>query len=377
MSKVKLHTGIFISAIAISTSVMAAALPLERTITSASTSIFENSGAPGMVIAVVRGDALIISGYGETKKGNHQKPNADSLLRVGSISKVLATDLIVKLVDEGKLKLSDPLQKYAPFRYKVLDSEGSPSITLLSLATHTSGLPRSVGVKAPNQTIPFTWPDKTVRWDWLSKQAFVPTGRTALYSNIAYDLLADAISIAGNKPYDQLLLEKVTAPLRMHDTTATPTIEQCNRLMIGIGIDPAGSCADTRATAGSGGMYSTAADMGVWMQHLLGIKQSESATQRAIAQAIYFQRQTLTSIEGLDLAGKASGLGLGWVQLTPMENSPAILQKTGGGAGFMSYMALAPGRQIGIFVAVTKVDLDMFAGITRAVNELIAMLDVK
>ena len=189
-------------------------------------------------------------------------------------------------------------------------------------------------------------------------------------------MLADAISIAGKKPYDQLLREKVTAPLGMYDTTSTPTTEQCNRFMIGTGIDPAGPCTDTRATAGSGGLYSTAADMGIWMQYLLGVNQGESVTQHAIAQAIYFQRQELTSIEGLDLAGKASGLGLGWVQLAPIGKSPAILQKTGGGAGFMSYIALAPGRQIGIFVAVTKVDLEMFTGLTREVNKLVAVLDV-
>ena len=372
-----LRMGIFILAIVTSTSAVAAASPLEQTIASASIALFANSGAPGMVITGVHGDTLLIQGYGETQKGNHQQPDANSLLRVGSISKVLATDLMVKLAEEGKLKLSDPLQKYAPLRFKMPYSEDGAPITLLNLATHTSGLSKSVNATAPVQTPPFTWPDKATRWDWLSQQTLISApGRAALYSNVAYDLLADAISVSGKKPYDQLLREKVTAPLKMHDTTATPTAEQCDRLMIGTGIDPAGPCADTRATAGSGGMYSTATDMGVWMQHVLGIKQGGSATQRAIAQATYFQRQTLASVEGLDLAGTASGLGLGWILLSPTENSPVLLQKTGGGGGFMSYMVLIPGRQTGIFIAVTKVDLDMFAELTRAANDLVVLLDV-
>lgn len=337
--------------------------------------MFAKSGAPGMVIAIVRGDTLTMQGYGETQKGNGQQPNARSLLRVGSISKVLLTDTMSKLADEGKLHLSDPLQKYAPPGYKVPYPNGKPPITLLSLATHTSGLPRSVDGKAPEQASPFTWPDKTTRWNWLSRQAPISSvGQAALYSNAAYDLLADALEAAGKKPYDQLLRENLTAPLGMRDTTATPTEVQCERLMIGSGNDSVGQCADTRATAGSGGMYSTAADMGIWMQYLLGVTHEESAAQRAIAQAIYVQRQALVSVEGLDLAGQVSGLGLGWVLLASTKNLPAILQKTGGGGGFMSYMALVPGRRIGIFVAVTKVDLDMLAALTRAVNNLAALL---
>ncbi|MBY0378480.1 MAG: serine hydrolase, partial [Gammaproteobacteria bacterium] len=173
MSRIVLYTGIFISAIVISTNTLAADLPLEKTITSALTALFANSGAPGMVIAVVRGDILLIQGYGETQKGNHQQPDANSLLRVGSISKVLATDLMVKLAEEGKLKLSDPLQKYAPLRFKMPHSEDDAPITLLNLATHTSGLPRSVNATPPDQAPPFTWPDKSTRWDWLSQQTLV------------------------------------------------------------------------------------------------------------------------------------------------------------------------------------------------------------
>lgn len=370
-----LHLVVMVTGLVMPATTCATELPLEQTITSASTSMFAKSGAPGMVIAIVRGDTLIIQGYGETQKGNGQQPSPHSLLRLGSISKVLATDLMVKLADAGKLHLSDPLQKYAPLGNKVPHQNGAPPITLLSLATHTSGLPRSVDGKAPEQAPPFAWPDKATRWNWLSRQAPISSvGQAALYSNAAYDLLADAIAVAGKKPYDQLLRENLTAPLGMRDTTATPTEIQCERLMIGPGNVSIGQCADTRATAGSGGMYSTAADMGIWMQYLLGVTHEESASQQAIAQAIYVQRQALVSVSGLDLAGPASGLGLGWVLLAPTNDSPAILQKTGGGGGFMSYMALVPGRRIGIFVAVTKVDLDMFAALTRAVNNLAASL---
>ncbi|RXZ36153.1 D-alanyl-D-alanine-carboxypeptidase/endopeptidase AmpH [Oxalobacteraceae bacterium CAVE-383] len=349
---------------------------LEQTLALASEKMFAASGASGMVTAVVRGDTLLIQSYGETEQGNGQRPNANSLLRVGSMSKVLASELMVKLAKEGRLKLTDPLQKYAPHGAQVPQISRYTPITLLSLATHTSGLPRSASGKAPEHAAPFTWPDHAARWHWLHRQMpiLVP-GTHARYSNVAYDLLADAISTAGGKPYAQLLREKITIPLGMHDTTLTPTAEQCGRLMVGAGIDPAGPCTDTRATGGSGGVYSTANDMGLWMQHLLGISQAAPAAQRAVCQAIYVQRQELASIEGLDLAGRASGLGLGWVLLAATDHSPAILQKTGGGGGFMSYMALVPGHKLGVFVAISKVDMEMFSRMTQAVNALLVSLD--
>lgn len=63
---------------------------------------------------------------------------------------------------------------------------------------------------------------------------------------------------------------------------------------------------------------------------------------------------------------------MGWVFIQPSVDSPVMIQKTGG--GFMSYMVLVPGEKTGIFVSVTKVDLDMFSTLTRETNSLIPLL---
>ncbi|MGV8577611.1 serine hydrolase, partial [Pseudomonas aeruginosa] len=70
---------------------------------------------------------------------------------------------------------------------------GQP-ITLLNLATHTSALPREQPGKKPPKTPVFTWPTKAQRWQWLAHaNVTVPPGVRAAYSNLAYDLLADAL----------------------------------------------------------------------------------------------------------------------------------------------------------------------------------------
>ena len=72
----------------------------------AGTAMFMTSGAPGMVLVVVRGDRSLVLGYGETEKGNKQTPDGNSLLRLNSITKVFTTEVLVSLAAEGKLSLA-------------------------------------------------------------------------------------------------------------------------------------------------------------------------------------------------------------------------------------------------------------------------------
>ena len=125
--------------------------------------MFLESGAPGMVLVVVRGDDEIVRGFGETAPGSKQEPNGKSLLRLNSINKVFTTEALVSLVADGKLRLTDPLQRWAG-EAKVPDFKGRP-ITLLDLATHSAALPREIG-DAPADAAPRTWPTRADRWTW-------------------------------------------------------------------------------------------------------------------------------------------------------------------------------------------------------------------
>jgi D-alanyl-D-alanine-carboxypeptidase/D-alanyl-D-alanine-endopeptidase len=118
-----------------------ALLPL-TTADSLGAELFAKSGSTGMVMVIVRGHDVLFRGYGETFPGSGQKPDARSILRLCSLSKIFATDLLVKLVKDGTVTLQDPLQKFAPPHVRVAEYDGTP-ITLESLATHTAGLPRT------------------------------------------------------------------------------------------------------------------------------------------------------------------------------------------------------------------------------------------
>jgi serine-type D-Ala-D-Ala carboxypeptidase/endopeptidase len=336
--------------------------------------LFHRSRSTGMVVVVVRDGDTWMQSYGQTYPGSHQKPNADSLIRLCSLTKIMTTDLLVKLVADGRVSLSDPLQKFAPHNVTVpvrtVRGETGRPITLRDLATHTAGFPREIAYPSGDGGH-FTFPDYSFRWQWLPgyRLRFLP-GTAAHYSNIGYDLLADALAAAAGRPYPQLFADRIAKPLGLRDTTVSPTPGQCARLLTGRRNE--GRCTDTTAAAGSGGMYSTANDMTRWLKYVLGLP-GVPVHQDPAATATYIPASELRWTQGVGRAGVPNGIGLGWMHLNQPDDPTMIIEKTGGGAGYTTYIALNPARHIGIFVAATQ-DLHGGPEVFRESNDLLIYL---
>ncbi|MBM7343363.1 D-alanyl-D-alanine-carboxypeptidase/D-alanyl-D-alanine-endopeptidase [Pantoea coffeiphila] len=330
--------------------------------------IFYNTKASGMAIVAIDANQRIFASRGVVRPGSKQPPAKDSLVRIASLSKLMSSELMVKLAEEGRLKLDDPLSKYAPAGARVPTWNGQP-IRLVNLATHTSGLPREQpGGKAMRPV--FTWPTNSQRWAWLrTAQLKSAPGQVASYSNLAFDLLGDALAKAGGKSYPALLQEKVTRPLGMKDTTFTPSPDQCARLII-----PAKNpspCNNSLAAIGSGGVYSTPDDMGRWMQQFLSSDVQARSAHVDRLQTMIYQRSQLTKVEGMDVPGRADALGMGWVYMAPREGRPGIIEKTGGGGGFITYMAMVPQYSVGVFIVVARSNETRFTPMSDGVNNLL------
>jgi len=349
-------------------------LPQLQSADSVLADLFHRSRSTGMVVVIVRDHETWMQSYGQTAPGSHQKPNADSLVRLCSLSKIMTTDLLVKLAADGRVSLSDPLQKFAPHHVTVpvltVRGQSGRPITLRDLATHTAGLPREIAYPEGDSGH-FTFPDYNFRWQWLPgyRLRFLP-GTAVHYSNIGFDLLADALAAAAAEPYPKLFADRIAKPLGLRDTTASPTPGQCARLLIGARNE--GRCTDTTAAEGSGGMYSTANDMTRWLKYLLGLP-GVAVHQNPAATATYIPTSELRWTQGVGRAGVPSGIGLGWMHLNQPDDPAMIVEKTGGGAGYTTYIALNPAHHIGIFVAATQ---DLHAGpvIFRESNDLLLHL---
>lgn len=342
------------ASLALSAALLASSLPAQQPISLPEADqrgqlLFQKSAATGMVLVVVRGRETMIRTYGETAPGTGQKPQPNSELRLCSISKIFATDLFARLVTEGKIAFDDPLQRYAPKGKSVPQFTIAQPITLRDLATHTASLPREVG-SYPRKTPHFTFPDYAYRWSWLPKQKIkTPPGTAAVYSNIGFDLLGDALASATGESYAHLLHDRLLQPLSMWDTTLVPSADQCARLLRGSRDE--GPCTDTQASGSSGGVYSTPADMVKFLNYLLHT--SNALSQPGGALDVFIQPSELKSTQGLSHAGDPTGVGLGWIQIGDPATPSVLMEKTGGGGGFTTYIALSPQRQTGVFLAIT------------------------
>ena len=342
--------------------------------------MFRRVAATGMVMVVVRDGEVWMQSYGQTAPGSGQKPASNSLIRLCSLSKILATDLLVKLAVDHVVALTDPLQKFAPVgangevvKVPVLTVHGPAerAVTLGDLATHTAGLPREIAYP-PDGMAHFTFPDEAFRWGWLPKfRLRTSPGVAAHYSNVGFDLLGDALSHASGKSYAALFAERTSRPLGLLDTTLSPTADQCARLMGGA-REPL-QCTDTQAAAGSGGMYSTADDMERVLQYLLELP-GVPMHQNGAARAMYLRPGELRSVQGLGHAGVPTGIGLGWIEINGDMGPARLVEKTGGGAGFQTYIALNPARHMGVFVAATAGRRKSGANLFRETNALLIEL---
>lgn len=72
--------------------------------------IFYNSGATGMALVVIDGNQVVNRSFGDTKPGNNLRPRPDSLIRIASITKLMTSEVMVKMAAAGQVKLTDPLR---------------------------------------------------------------------------------------------------------------------------------------------------------------------------------------------------------------------------------------------------------------------------
>jgi D-alanyl-D-alanine-carboxypeptidase/D-alanyl-D-alanine-endopeptidase len=331
------------------------------------TALYAQSGAQGMVVTVVQGDEVTVRGFGRVHAASPSPPDGATLVRLESISKLFASDLLSRLVVAGRAKLTDTLpQTPAPKRRKLKDPPGP--ITLVELATHTSGLPRTAPIDP-------TWDaakSAAARAAWLAKTTKRdPPGVGALYSNVGFDLLGDRLTALDGRPYAEALRTRVTGPLTMADTTPSPSGPECARLLDPDPSRPPKPCIDQAGFAASGGLYSTGNDIGLWLKDQLAARPDPA---RLVSQAVYVQRGALKTAIGLDHAGPAEAIGLAWIEEAPTATHPRILEKTGGGDGFLTYVVIDPARRVGVFFAIDKVGHGVLTPLTQTANDLVGAL---
>ena len=338
--------------------------------------LFPAAKTPALVIGAVRNGQTSIQGFGRRADGEDAAPEAETLFRIGSITKAFTGQVLASLAADGTVSLTDPLAKYVPEFIAPL-SEGGRPIRLIDLATHSAGLPREVPHAEGPPENPFAAISHDAFAAWLKANPLLFTpGTSILYSNFGFDLLAAALSAAARMPYPELLSTRVLIPLGLANTTFAPSPEQAKRRMQGHNFDgsPMPAIPTGSVIVGSGGLYSTALDLLRWLQWHLDRFSNERAAERLIDHAAYLWRDGLNTVFGMDESGHMDAMGLGWVIMAPEGDHPLILQKAGGLQGMFSYVAFAPSRNLAVMAAVNAFDLNAGSAMAKTVNDLISEL---
>jgi CubicO group peptidase (beta-lactamase class C family) len=278
----------------------------------------------GIVAASIDGGRRSVTAYG--RSGSDRPLDGDTVFEIGSITKVLTSLLLADMVLRGEVAADDPASKFLPASVKMPDFEGAP-ITLMDLATYTSGLPRMPSNFAPkdpgNPYIDYT---AERLYDYLSnhKLGFRP-GKHFEYSNLGFGLLGHILELRAGKSYEELVVSRICAPLGMDDTRITLTDSMKQRLAQGHNAGLAAvSNWDFLALAGAGAFRSTANDLLKFIQMCL----DPADTPAAAAQKMTLSERRPRMAQ--------RDVGLGWFVSSRFGDE--LIWKSGGTGGYATFI---------------------------------------
>jgi uncharacterized protein YbbC (DUF1343 family) len=235
---------------------------------------------PGAVIVIGHNGRIVYrKAYGaRALVPAREAATLDTIYDVASLTKVAATTpAIMKLFEQGKIKIDDPVTAYLP------EFQGGKSnITIRNLMTHFSGL-------RPDLDIDPAWAgyDTGIRKALIDKPAGQP-GVSFVYSDINFELLGEVVRRVSGQPLDQFAREQIFEPLGMRDTTFNPGASLIARIAPteidastgkpwrGVVHDP--TARYMGGVAGHAGLFSTADDLARYAQMMLDARFFAPAT---------------------------------------------------------------------------------------------------
>ena len=304
-----------------------------------------------VTIGVVHGAHLIWTrSYGEADAERKIPATRDTVYRIGSITKQFTALMLLQLVQEGKVSLSDPVERYFPDVNTIGGRHGSaPPITLVQLATMTAGIAREPANLRKYLVGPVAQWDRTMIAALGETKYDYEPGTRFFYSNIGYAILGAALGRAANVPYTTHVEQRILAPLGMTHTAFEPNALILPALAKGYEIDRRGavtSDAPQREHAGrgykvpNGALYTTVGDLARFLAFELG-----EGPESVLKRATLADTQTRVHSSGARLG---SGYGIGFSLTRRGEH--VFLGHNGAVAGYTAQAWIHPPSKTGFIV---------------------------
>jgi uncharacterized protein YbbC (DUF1343 family)/CubicO group peptidase (beta-lactamase class C family) len=224
----------------------------------------------GVVLIGHNGKVVYRKAYGmRSLEPGREAMTVDTIFDLASLTKCIATATsVMKLVQEGKIRLNDPVAAYLPEFAK----NGKSDITVRELLTHFSGLTEDLDLKT-------AWKGRDTAYQMVmdQKPAF-PPGSRFLYSDINFETLGFIVEKVSGMSLDEYAAKNIFEPLGMKDTRFLPPAawlpriapteyDESHHMLRGVVHDP--TARRMGGVAGHAGLFSTADDLAIYAQDIL------------------------------------------------------------------------------------------------------------
>lgn len=275
---------------------------------------------------------------GSLSDASPEPPAKDTLFEIGSVTKLFTAAAAADLVQKRRWTWKTPAAALLPSA-AALPSFDDERINIHDLATHSSGLARLPhNLPTGDSANPFAAYNTELLYAGLS-EATLPfrPGTFYLYSHFGYGLLGHLLELRTGEPFEAVIAEHITEPLKMGDTVVNLSEGQAARLAPGhkgMGTVPQW---DFGALAGAGALKSTAADLITFLRAQMGMVNSPLA-------------RTFGGMHApiLPTGSKDTMVGYAW-QITRREGS-VIYWQNGATGGYASFIGFNPSQRVGVVI---------------------------
>lgn len=341
-------------------------------------------GVPGMSVAIVEGDKTVhAKGYGVRELGKPARADEHTVFPIGSETKAFTAAALAILVDQGKLKWSDPVVKHMP-DFRMHDPYVTEHMTVRDLLTHRSGLGLGQGDLL---IIPST--DRS-RTDIVHALRYLKpkTGFREVYAydNILYIVAGQLVQAVSGRTWEDVVRNDIFKKAGMKDASASDDVDKHpNHVALHARTDgPIRGMGDIRVlekglelrtSAPAGAINASAVDMGRWMSVLLGGGKAPDGTRVFSKEALDEMWTPVVVVPGShpipELRPIIDTYALGW--FVRDYRGRKIITHSGGVLGAVAVMAIIPEKNVGISVAINSEDVARWAVFYRLLDHYLEL----
>jgi D-alanyl-D-alanine-carboxypeptidase/D-alanyl-D-alanine-endopeptidase len=291
-----------------------------------------------IIVGIVSPSGRQIFSEGSMSDDKDMRPDSNTVYEIGSITKIFTSLLLADMSLRNEVDVNDPVSKYLPADVKTPSRNGK-QITLLSLSTNRSGLPRDAyNINSKDPDNPYADYTEKELYEFISNYELSrDVNERWSYSNIGYSLLGHVLTIAAKRKYETLLNERICRVLKLRSTFLSAG--KTSDVQIAQGHTECGqpTGAWDFPLPGGGGLRSNMSDMLAFAAANLGLIKSD-----------LLQAMKMTHILQAKKDGNDTYTTMGWTLWN--QDGKYLLFKDGGTGGYRTFLGIDTNRKVGVVV---------------------------